>query len=72
MKSLIWGCTQMIVGMLGVIASILMMIFWLQCNAGGFALATYVILILFAAMVVIGYVNRVWPVLTEMKNQDSE
>lgn len=29
MKSLIWGCTQMIVGMLGVIASILMMIFWL-------------------------------------------
>ena len=72
MKSLIWGCTQMIVGMLGVIASILMMIFWLQCNAGGFALATVVILILFAAMVVIGYVNRVWPVLTEMKNQDSE
>ena len=72
MKSLIWGCTQMIVGMLGVITSILMMIFWLQCNAGGFALVTFVILILFAAMVVIGYVNRVWPVLTEMKNQDSE
>ena len=72
MKNLIWGCTQMIVGMLGVIASILMMIFWLQCNAGGFALATFVILILFAAMVVIGYVNRVRPELVKLKKEGEE
>ena len=62
----------MIVGMLGVIASILMMIFLAAMQCRWVPLATFVILILFAAMVVIGYVNRVWPVLTEMKNQDSE
>ncbi len=61
----------MIVGMLGVIASI--DDDFSGCNAaGGFAFVTFGILFLFAAMVVIGYVNRVWPVLTEMKNQDSE
>ena len=73
MKNLIWGCTQMIVGMLGIIAS--QIAFILGINGwffSGFSACAFIVSVIFAAMVVIGYVNRVWPVLAEMKNQDSE
>lgn len=55
MKNLIWGCTQMIVGMLGIIAS--QIAFILGINGwffSGFSACAFIASVIFAAMVVIG------------------
>ena len=73
MKNLIWGCTQMIVGMLGIIAS--QIAFILGINGwffSGFSACAFIAFVVFAAMVVIGYVNRVRPELVKLKKEGEE
>lgn len=66
MKKLIWGCTQMIVGMLGVIASLILFVFgvwgWLF---DALQVISFILLVLCAFVVFRGYWDCVRPALED-------
>lgn len=69
MKQLIYGGIVMITGMLGIIASILALSVSLSINASAMFLISLAAIILFAVMVIVGYIEHVRPA---MKNKDVE
>ncbi len=69
MKQLVYGGILMITGMLGIIASILALSVSLSINASVMFLISLAAIILFAIMVIVGYIEHVRPA---MKNKDAE
>ncbi len=69
MKQLVYGGILMITGMLGIIASILALSVSLSINASAMFLISLAAIILFAIMVIVGYIEHVRPA---MKNKDAE
>ena len=71
MKKLIWGCTQMIVGMLGVIASLIFFVFgswgWLS---DALQVISFILLFLCAFVVFRGYFDCVRPALADDKTSE--
>ena len=71
MKKLIWGCTQMIVGMLGVIASLIFLVFgawgWLS---DALQVISFILLIFCAFVVFRGYFDCVRPALADDKTSE--
>lgn len=71
MKKLIWGCTQMIVGMLGVIASLIFFAFgawgWLF---DALQVISVILLVLCAFVVFRGYFDCVLPALADDKTSE--
>ena len=70
MKRLIWGCTQMIVGMLGVIASLLALAAASYIGGSVLFLICFLALILFAAMAFLGWFDHVRPEVKDLKTDE--
>lgn len=69
MKQLIYGGILMITGMLGVIASILALSVSIGIDASAMFLISLAAIILFAIMVIVGYIEHVRPA---MKDKNAE